>query len=137
MNTFLICAGCLLWSLKVFAQDISLDNIKYENNVNKRFHFLVVNTSDSVKVYYVSLETWNDSTGWEIVKGDVFNYTSSKKIGVYELTTAKPNNHFFQPKKIIGRDYLGKKYRLKLTFGSHLGSKTFAIYSPAFIFREQ
>src|SRR5687768_7080625 len=64
IKTVALYAGCLLLSLKMSGQQISLKNVKLENILRAKFYFEVANSSDSIKVYSVSLEKCGDDNSW-------------------------------------------------------------------------
>lgn len=135
IKTLVLYTSCLLLSLKMEGQSISLKSVKSENIARAKFYFEVTNSSDTIKVYSVSLEKQETDNNWQEIKGDVFNTTPTKKTRTFKITGNSATKHFFYPSKIIGSNYKHRKYRLKIRYGNDFNNKTLTLYSDSFIFK--
>lgn len=126
---------CLLLSIKMEGQSIYIKNVKPENIARAKFNFEVTNSSDTIKVYTVSLEKQETDNNWHEIKGDVFNTTPTKKTRTFRITGNGSVKHFFYPSKIIGNNYKHRKYRLKIKYGNDFNDKTLILYSDSFVFK--
>lgn len=135
IKALVLAASCLLFSLKMNGQDISLKNIKPENTVGAKFYFEVTNSSNAIKMYSVSLEKYGNDNSWHEIKGDVFNTTPTKKTRTFRITGNNTAKHSFDPAKIIGSTYAHSKYRLKIRYGNDFNDKALTVYSDSFIFK--
>jgi hypothetical protein len=117
-------------------QDLAFRNVSYENALSGKFKFQVSNISDSNKTYSVAMEKLDETHKWKEVRGDVFNYSATKKTRIFNISPKNTNSHYFLPHQCISKAGNGK-YRFKLTYGykDDGNGKTMVNYSIDFVFK--
>ncbi|PZR07137.1 MAG: hypothetical protein DI539_23995 [Flavobacterium psychrophilum] len=119
----------------IFGQEISIKNVKDENAQSARFNFDIVNNADSAWKYTVALERWDEGSGWNEVKSDVFNYTPTKKSRLWTIQPHTTSNHFFYPSRwfrATSKVDESIKFRLQIRYGVDVSNRDHFSYSQPF-----